>query len=103
MFYIGFGTSILDIDDILGGYLDSKRRGYYYNDSELDNLIASGLAADTPEARLGVYQKLLAHVKDVAPWIFLFNLEDLYGANNRLKDWHARADEIVTFSKASIA
>jgi peptide/nickel transport system substrate-binding protein len=103
MFYIGYGTPILDIDDVMSGYLDSKRRGLYYNDPQLDDFIVKGLAADTDQDRLAIYKQMLAHVKDVAPWIFLFNAEDIYGLNKRLTGWKARPDEYVVLSKAAVS
>lgn len=102
MFYIGYSTGLLDADDLLGAYLDSKRRGLYYNHPKLDELIAKGLVADTPEQRKAVYREILAHVKEAAPWVFLFNGEDIYGANRRLVGWQATADEAVDLSKISV-
>jgi len=102
MFLIGTGSPILDIDSTLGGYLDSKRRGLYYNTPALDALIAKGQTTMEPETRIKVYSEIQKNVLEAAPWIFLFNPEDVFGLNKRLTGWKARADETVYLAKAAV-
>ena len=102
MFFIGYGNNVLDIDDLLGGYFDSKRRGLYYNDLTLDALILKGQTTIEAEARLKIYREIQTSVREIAPWIFLFNPEDVFGINKRLAGWKARADEMVYLARASV-
>ena len=41
-----------------------------------------------------MYKKALAIVKEEAPWLFLFQYEDVYATTKRLQ-WHARGDEAI--------
>ncbi|MCC6175774.1 MAG: hypothetical protein IT305_10765 [Chloroflexi bacterium] len=102
MFYFAYGTPILDADDTMAGYFDSRRRGLYYNDPELDALIAEGQSNVNADERKAVYASALAHLKDAAPWIFLFQMQDVLGVNKRIAGWSARADESISLAEVSM-
>lgn len=61
---------------------------------EVDKQLADARYEFDASKRRGMYQKIANEVDDAAPWIFLFQFEDLYGASRRLV-WTPRADEAI--------
>ena len=54
------------------------------------------------EKRKEIYEKFVAIIQDDAPFIFLFNFDDIYAYHTRIKGFVPRADEqisILTLSK----
>jgi peptide/nickel transport system substrate-binding protein len=103
MYYMGFGTPVLDIDDFIGGYFDPKRRATWgHAPPEALDLAYQAMKAFDPETRKEIYGKFVTIIQDDAPFIFLFNFDDIYAYNKRIKGFVPRADEqigILTLSK----
>jgi ABC-type transport system substrate-binding protein len=47
-----------------------------------------------PVKRQAIYSKVLTIIHDEAPWLFLFEYEDLYASTKRVI-WQARGDELL--------
>lgn len=76
-------------------YLESTRNGNpYTNHPELDALIASQVVTVDTEARRALLFEVQRLSKELAPWIFLFDLENIYGVSNRL-DWTPWANDYI--------
>ncbi len=95
MYYMSFGSPVLDIDDIIGGYFDPGRRALWYTPPEnLVKLVRQGTQTADPAARKALYRQFLAGIKDDAPWLFLWNLDDVTGVNASVSGFVPRSDEM---------
>ncbi len=94
MYYIGTGNQVLDCDQHLGYRIDGARYNRYYNSAEIDALIAQEISEFDVEKRKAILAEIQHRLRDDTPWIFLFDLEDLYGMTARV-DWTPRSDEMV--------
>lgn len=57
---------------------------YGYANPQVDELIAEAGATLDNDARKAIYQELNQVLHDDAPWVFMWNPEDIYGAVNEL-------------------
>jgi peptide/nickel transport system substrate-binding protein len=93
MYYMGFGTPVLDIDDFIGGYFDPARRATWgHPPQEAIEIANQALQVFDPEKRKTYYDKYVSIIQDDAPIIFLFN-DDIYAFNKKVQGFKARADE----------
>jgi peptide/nickel transport system substrate-binding protein len=65
-----------------------------YSNPQLDRLLDDARYELDSAKRQAMYFKALAIVKEEAPWLFLFQYQDVYATTKRL-EWHARGDEII--------
>jgi len=97
MYYFRFGTPILDMDEVFGSYFDPERRALWYTPpEEVLKVARSGLQTTDPDERKQIYSQFLEMIKEEAPWIFLWNFEDLYGVSNRISGFTPRSDELIS-------
>lgn len=68
--------------------LHSQTRGYYYQNEETDVLIDAYMTTLDPEEREKVGNKLHEHLYEMAPFVFMYEQEDVWAVNNRV-DWEA--------------
>lgn len=61
----------------------------HFSNARVDELFVAGRATTDVEARKAIYQEIAEIVNDEAIWIFLFQLNAIYGVNNRLKGFKA--------------
>jgi ABC-type transport system substrate-binding protein len=94
MHFVGTGNQVMDCDQHLGYRIHGPRYGRYYQSDEVDALIEAQLAEYDTEKRKAILAEIQQKVRDDAPWIFLFDLMDLYGMTARV-DWQPRPDEMV--------
>jgi peptide/nickel transport system substrate-binding protein len=94
MHFVGTGNQVMDCDQHLGYRIDGKRYGRFYQSDEVDALIQDELQDYDPEHRKATLAKIQQLIRDDAPWIFLFDLMDLFGMTDRI-DWKPRSDEMV--------
>jgi len=94
LYFLGFGGAT-DADGVLGSHFDSKRRGLYYNSPQSDDLIHQSMAELDTAKRENLYHQLMGYLHDQAPWIFLYDEEDIYGVVKTLK-WQPVADERIS-------
>lgn len=102
MYYIGTGNQVLDCDQHLGYRIDGARYNRYYNSAEIDALIVQEISEFDVEKRKAILADIQHRLRDDTPWIFLFDLEDLYGMTARV-DWSPRSDEMVWAFDVSVS
>lgn len=93
-YMLGWGNDSFDADNTLTSLLSTGARLSPYSNPELDKLIENARFELDPKKRDAVYAKALAIVHEEAPWIFLFQYEDLYATTKRVH-WQARPDELI--------
>ena len=94
MYELGWGNDSYDADNTLASLFTCDARLSTFCDPQLDKLIYDARFQLDPVKRQAVYSKALAMIHDEAPWIFLFQYEDLYATTKRLQ-WEARGDELI--------
>lgn len=92
--FVGTGNQVMDCDQHLGYRIDGARYGRFYQSDEVDALVQQELQDYNEESRKATLAKIQQIVRDDAPWIFLFDLVDMFGLTERI-DWKPRADEMV--------
>lgn len=96
MYYMGFGTPVMEIDDFIGGYFDPSRRATWGHPPE--EIIALGrkaLETFDEEERAEIYREYYEGIKDFAPHIFLLNFDEIYGVWNNVVGFNPRPDEQI--------
>ncbi len=94
LIYIGTGNNLLDADMTLGYRFHSARGGRYYQNDELDKLIEKQQAEIDYDKRMEILSEIQQIIREDAPWVFLHDVEDVYGVNKRI-DWQPRPDEMI--------
>ncbi|WP_306118047.1 MULTISPECIES: ABC transporter substrate-binding protein [unclassified Roseitalea] len=94
MHLIGTGNQVVDCDQHLGYRIHGPRYGRYYQSDEVDALVEEQLREYDTEKRKQILADIQREVREDAPWIFLFDLVDIYGLTARI-DWQPRPDEMV--------
>jgi peptide/nickel transport system substrate-binding protein len=94
MFELGWGQDSYDADNTLTSLLSTGAPLSTFSNQQLDRLLEDARFELDPAKRQTMYWKALAIVKDEAPWLFLFQYEDVYATTKRLL-WHARGDETI--------
>ena len=94
MYMLGWGNITYDADNTLSSTLTSDANTSTYANPALDRLVdAARYELDTAK-RKALYAKALRMIHDDAPWLFLFQYEDLYATSKRLR-WQPRSDEAI--------
>jgi peptide/nickel transport system substrate-binding protein len=101
MYMLGWGDNSYDADNTLTSLFTSDARLSTYANPAYDKLVEQARYELDPAKRQAIYDKALMVLHDEAPWIFLFQYEDLYGTTKRLH-WHARADEGLAVDEMSL-
>ena len=91
---LGWGNITYDADNTLGSTLTSDAQTSTYSNPTLDKLTDEARYELNPAKRKALYAKVMRIVHDDAPWLFLFQYEDLYATSKRLR-WQARPDEAI--------
>jgi peptide/nickel transport system substrate-binding protein len=94
MYELGWGSSAYDADNTLVPLFGNGQRLSTYSNPRLDALLASARVELDPKKRAALYSKALTFIHDQAPWLFLFQYEDVYATSKRLV-WRARGDELL--------
>jgi peptide/nickel transport system substrate-binding protein len=99
---IGWGNSQFDADNsiyslLYGGTVEDAPGGvvfsYLFN-NDLDVRLLEARATVDQDRRAELYAEALQIIRDEAPWIFLYQQEDIYGVSNRV-NWSPRPDELI--------
>ena len=91
--FLGYASAQLDADGVLGAHLETGSAGeMYYSTPETDEMIRAARRELDSEKRGAILHDLMAHLREDAPWIFLYKQEDIYGVNRNLM-WTPRSDE----------
>ena len=69
---------------------------YYHTDKKprIDALIAKQRVTLDRKKRYDVFKEIQGIVRDDAPWIFLYDQQDIYGVTKRIQ-WTPRPDEFI--------
>jgi peptide/nickel transport system substrate-binding protein len=94
MYMLGWGNITYDADNTLGSTLTSDATTSTYANPAVDKLTDQARYELNPAKRRALYARVLQIVHDDAPWLFLFQYEDLYATTKRLH-WQARPDEAI--------
>jgi peptide/nickel transport system substrate-binding protein len=92
--FVGTGNQVMDCDQHLGYRIDGARYGRFYQSDAVDALIQKELQDYDETSRKATLAEIQQIVHDDAPWIFLFDLMDMFGMTERI-DWKPRSDEMV--------
>jgi len=91
---------LFDPDHLMSVQWDPERTSRYYNAPELTELIHAGMANTNEAERVEIYREIMAMLLQAAPWLFAYNVVDLYGVRNDIA-WTPRADRRVFLFEAS--
>ncbi|MBV8602794.1 MAG: hypothetical protein JO359_14620 [Candidatus Eremiobacteraeota bacterium] len=94
MFMLGWGNITYDADNTLAAQLNSNGLTSTYHDEQVDKWTDDAKYELDPKKREALYHKIFEKIRDDAPWLFLFQYEDLYATSKRLQ-WDARSDEYI--------
>ncbi|MBC5811471.1 MAG: ABC transporter substrate-binding protein [Candidatus Eremiobacteraeota bacterium] len=102
MYELGWGSSSYDADNTLDPLFSLDGRLATYSNPQLDKLILDARYELDVKKRLALYSKALGLIHEEAPWLFLFQYEDVYATSKRLV-WHARSDELLYCDEMKLA
>ncbi len=89
-----WGNSSFDAEYTLFPLFSSKGRGYYYKNAEVDRAVDQGRSVFDPKKRQDAYSDALRTIREDAPWVFLYQQQDLYGVHRGIA-WQPRSDESI--------
>jgi peptide/nickel transport system substrate-binding protein len=81
--------------------LHSKTRGYYYQNPEADRLLDAYFSALDPKKRQDIGRELHAFLREDAPWIFLYQQQDLFGVRKNV-GWEAKPDYLMRMRDVAV-
>jgi peptide/nickel transport system substrate-binding protein len=102
LYELGWGNDSYDSDNTLSSLLETGARLSTYSNPQLDKLIEAARYELDAGKRAALYAKAFTIVHDEAPWLFLFQYEDLYGTSKRLQ-WQARGDELLLVDEMKLS
>lgn len=85
---------LMDADYTLGLHFDGARRGLYFHTPETDAMISEARGEQDRDARKAAYDELNAAFYEIAPAVFLYSPQALYGVNSRV-DFEPRPDGAI--------
>lgn len=100
MFYLGWGASLYP-DDTLAYLFEGNQTYSGFNDPTLTKMITKAEAATTASAQKADWDQVQVEIQKLAPWIFLWQQDDVYGVVNWL-NWQPRPDEEINLASATV-
>ena len=100
MFLLGWSIPTFDPDSILSPLLTTGNTYDRFEDAQLQALIERARSTVDADERAAIYAEVQQLMKELAPMIFLFQLQELYAVSQRL-NWQPRADERIYLWDAS--
>ncbi len=94
MYMLGWGNITNDADNTLSSQLVGSATTSTYANPTVDKLVDDARYELDAAKRKALYARALRVIHDDAPWLFLFQYEDLYGTTKRLQ-WNPRPDEAI--------
>ncbi len=101
MYMLGWGNITYDADNTLSSQLVSDATSSTYANKSVDALVDAARYELDPAKRKALYAKALRIIHDDAPWLFLFQYEDLYATSKRLQ-WQPRPDEAIYLTEMRV-
>ncbi len=93
-YLIGWGTALFDSDATLYPWFRTGMRFATYSDSQVDEYLDEARTVLDEEEREDLYHQALEIIMEDAPFILLYQQEDLYGLSADLQ-WEPRPDELI--------
>lgn len=81
-------------DSFLGGTLETGGISAWYSNPELDELIQAARQEMDLDERARLYSEVQQLVKDEAPFVFLYQIPDVYGVSDRI-EFKPRLDQYI--------
>ena len=94
MYMLGWGINNYDADGVVTGILTSDAPNSAWVNKDFDATVFAARAELDPKKREALYAKAQAIAHEDAPWLFLFQFEDLYAVSKRIS-WQPRGDESI--------
>jgi len=101
LYMLGWNAPVADADAVYSALFESNAPLSNYKNEAVDRLIEDARGELNVIKRQAIYEKTSRILHDEAPWIFLFQFEDLYGVNKRVV-WQPRGDEYIRAYDMSI-
>lgn len=99
LFFMGLGNTLLDADYYYNLYFSSEGRGYFHTPA-IDKAVQAEQQNLDEKSRLKQLQDLHVRIVGTAPWVFLWDQDDLYAQRTNLCGWKPRADERIDIASA---
>lgn len=93
-----FDSSPLSTYRVLREKISSRFKGAWwqgYENEEVDELIDKGNRTFDDGEREEIYRQCFRIIHDDAPWLFLYNHQNIFGVADRLGDWCPRLDGCI--------
>ncbi len=102
MAYMRYGNAKVDPSELYTWALWSEGNWIQTTDPTLDDMIAETEVTLDQDARMQMFKEMEEYVQyELVPWIFLFDLENVFGLSDRL-DWVPTSYEPVDLRGASV-
>ncbi len=94
LYELGWNAPSADADGIITPLFMSGSPLSTYSNPEVDKLTDQARGELDPGKRRALYSRIATILHEDAPWILLFQYEDIYGTSKRLH-WQPRGDEYI--------
>ncbi len=84
LYYIGNTAWTLDAESNFQSYLKSDRRYNRWKNAQADQLVTTEETSVRPEERKAAFDQLQTLLKDEAPFLYLFQMDNIYGMTPRV-------------------
>jgi peptide/nickel transport system substrate-binding protein len=101
LYELGWNQPSADADGVITALFMSSAPQSCYSNPELDKLADAARGELDVAKRKLLYKRIATILHEDAPWIVLFQYEDLYGTSKRLK-WQPRGDEYIRAYEMSL-
>jgi peptide/nickel transport system substrate-binding protein len=101
MYELGWNQPSADADGVITSLLTSNAPLSCYANPEIDKLADQARSELDVAKRKELYRRIALVLHDDAPWIVLFQYEDLYGTSKRVQ-WKPRGDEFIRAYEMSL-
>ncbi len=102
MIFVSHDNVLLDADRTFSGYYSCKGRVSSYCNDKVTELIEAGRTETDVDKRLEMYHEVVKLSHDDAAFLFLVNLENIYGLSDRLQ-WEPRLDGRILIKEITVA
>ena len=101
MYELGWNQPSADADGIITALFTSTAPLSCYSSPEIDRLADQARGELDPGKRKALYKRIATVLFDDAPWIVMFQYEDLYATSKRVQ-FHPRGDEFIRAYEMSV-
>lgn len=101
LYFLGWSIPTFDADAILFALARPGQTYSRYHNPEVADLLLEARYEIDAERRVQLYHEALAIMREDAPFIWLYQMDDIYGIRADV-DWEPRSDERIYLDKADI-